>query len=134
MCGIAGFVGGDWSSAERVRITLSRMNGCLRHRGPDRSASWLDAQARVAFAHNRLSIVDLSAAGNQPMESRSGRFVIIYNGEIYNHLEMRAELGVADEARNWTSRRRWSSPATGSARSPSITAAVAAGRSCSAPS
>jgi len=101
MCGIAGFVGGDWSSRDRVAATLAEMNRCILHRGPDRSDTWIDVESRVGFAHNRLAIIDLSAAGNQPMESDSGRYVIAYNGEIYNHQDVRDELAAAGVAPRW---------------------------------
>jgi asparagine synthase (glutamine-hydrolysing) len=104
MCGIAGFVGGDNWNADQAISTLIRMNYCLKHRGPDRSDIWIDQDAGVALAHNRLSIVDLSAAGNQPMRSHSGRFVIIYNGEIYNHQAIRKEMAEAGHLPNWNGR------------------------------
>ena len=69
------------------------MANTLGHRGPDAMGAWADAGAKVALAHRRLSILDLSAAGSQPMLSASGRFVIVFNGEIYNHLELRRMLG-----------------------------------------
>lgn len=65
----------------------------LRHRGPDDDGTWTSADGAVAFGHRRLSIVDLSAAGHQPMRSRSGRYEVVLNGEIYNHALLRAELG-----------------------------------------
>jgi asparagine synthase (glutamine-hydrolysing) len=68
------------------------MADALTHRGPDDSGTWVDEGAGIAFGHRRLSIIDLSAAGHQPMRSHTGRFVIVYNGEIYNHLEIRAEV------------------------------------------
>ena len=101
MCGIAGFVGGRWSSRGEITATLTRMNSCIRHRGPDHSNIWIDEAARVAFAHNRLAIVDLSPAGNQPMTSPSDRYVIIYNGELYNHHEVRDELMQSGMAVPW---------------------------------
>jgi asparagine synthase (glutamine-hydrolysing) len=101
MCGIAGFVGGDWSDRGEVEATLGRMERCLDHRGPDRSARWIDPEAQVGFAHNRLAIIDVSAAGDQPMRSHSGRFVIVYNGEIYNHQAIRDELAAAGHACDW---------------------------------
>jgi asparagine synthase (glutamine-hydrolysing) len=59
----------------------------IQHRGPDDAGAWADAQAGIAFGHRRLSIVDLSPAGHQPMASAGGRFDIAFNGEIYNHQE-----------------------------------------------
>ena len=73
----------------------------LRHRGPDHYGVWFDADAQVGFAHTRLSILDLSTAGHQPMPSASGRFIISFNGEIYNHLEMRTRLQESSSAPNW---------------------------------
>ena len=90
MCGFAGFFGGH--SVREGAAVLRRMASSIRHRGPDQSDVWEDRESGVGFAANRLAIVDLSAAGNQPMRSSSGRFVIIYNGEIYNHQELRDEL------------------------------------------
>jgi asparagine synthase (glutamine-hydrolysing) len=101
MCGIAGFLGGDWSSTADVQNTVSRMGRILDHRGPDRCDRWIDTGARIAFSHNRLSILDLSPAGDQPMESASDRFVIVYNGEIYNHEKIRQELVGAGRTSNW---------------------------------
>ena len=74
MCGIAGFVGGDWPGRSAIAATLRRMGRSIRHRGPDHSDIWIEEAARVGFAHNRLSIIDLSPAGNQPMASASGLF------------------------------------------------------------
>jgi asparagine synthase (glutamine-hydrolysing) len=68
------------------------MDMSLEHRGPDGHDVWIDAEAGVALVHRRLAIVDLSPAGHQPMHSADGRFVISYNGEVYSHLEIRAEL------------------------------------------
>ncbi len=68
------------------------MRDAVRHRGPDDEGEWVDLSAGVALGHRRLSIVDLSAAGHQPMMSPSGRFVLVFNGEIYNHLELRESL------------------------------------------
>lgn len=101
MCGIAGFVGGNWPQKEEAQSVLSRMIQSLNHRGPDHQEIWIDWDAPVAFAHSRLAILDLSSAGNQPMHSHSGRFVISYNGEIYNHGELRAQLNAAGYPHNW---------------------------------
>jgi asparagine synthase (glutamine-hydrolysing) len=101
MCGLAGFVGGEWGRRSDIAAILAGMGRSILHRGPDHSDVWIDEEARVAFVHNRLSILDLSAAGNQPMTSHSGRYLIVYNGEIYNHLEVRDELTAAGLAPNW---------------------------------
>ena len=75
MCGFAGFVGGEWDGRAKIAAVLGRMNRSIAHRGPDHSDVWIDEEARVGFAHNRLAILDLSPAGNQPMASPSGRYV-----------------------------------------------------------
>lgn len=93
MCGIAGFIaaGGQFSHDEMGRI-LGTMTGAITHRGPDDEGLWSDVDAGVWLGHRRLAIVDLSPAGHQPMLSTSGRYVIVFNGEIYNHLDLRKEL------------------------------------------
>lgn len=93
MCGIAGYLTSpsSTSSAELTSIAQA-MNVSLGHRGPDDEGIWTDPETGIAFAHRRLSIVDLSAAGHQPMVSANGRYVIIYNGEVYSHQPIRAEL------------------------------------------
>lgn len=73
----------------------------IAHRGPDDSGVWTDEAAGLALAHRRLSILDLSPAGHQPMPSRSGRWVIAYNGEVYNHLQLRRELDASGQAPAW---------------------------------
>src|SRR5438270_9250803 len=93
MCGLAGFIDRSGRmNADVLKRTVVRMNDAIRHRGPDASGSWIDASAGIALGHRRLSIVDLSEEGRQPMHSRSGRFVLIFNGEIYNFRQLRAEL------------------------------------------
>lgn len=88
MCGIAGFFR---SCAPEAQVELlKRMGEVIRHRGPDASGEYLDGE--VGLAHRRLSILDLSPLGNQPMHSLDGRYVIVFNGEIYNFLELRAQL------------------------------------------
>jgi len=72
--------------------TILRMTRALSHRGPDDEGVWVDPEAAIGFGHRRLSIIDVSAAGHQPMQSASGRFVITFNGEIYNYPDLRAEL------------------------------------------
>lgn len=93
MCGISGYWVPGGISEEDGRAVLERMSGAIAHRGPDGSGVWLDSQAGVGLGHRRLSILELSPAGAQPMVSRSGRFVLVLNGEIYNHSELRGELG-----------------------------------------
>jgi asparagine synthase (glutamine-hydrolysing) len=80
---------------------VRRMAVRLRHRGPDDEGEWVDAEAGVALGHRRLAIVDLSAQGHQPMVSHSGRYVLTYNGEIYNHALLRTELEASGPAIPW---------------------------------
>jgi asparagine synthase (glutamine-hydrolysing) len=77
------------------------MADTLTHRGPDDSGTWCDADVGYAVGHRRLSIVDLSPSGHQPMKSSSGRWIIAFNGEIYNHRELRAQLGSEKSAPAW---------------------------------
>jgi len=93
MCGIAGFIdlSNSYKHSELQSIIL-QMSDTLARRGPDDSGIWVDERSGVALEHRRLSIIDLTAAGHQPMHSESGRYVIVYNGEIYNHNELRKEL------------------------------------------
>lgn len=93
MCGLAGFIDlGRSMPGAVLQRTAVAMADTIRHRGPDDGGVWADAAAGVAIGFRRLAIVDLSPAGHQPMVSASGRFVIAYNGEIYNAAELRAEL------------------------------------------
>ena len=92
MCGIAGFALKGGFEAESAAREARAMADAIIHRGPDGSGIWTDSQVGIAMAHRRLSIVDLSSAGAQPMVSASGRYVISYNGEIYNHNDIRHEL------------------------------------------
>src|SRR5882672_4346303 len=91
MCGIAGF----WTNetvAYDPNDVLRRMGTAVRHRGPDDQGYWWDGQLGIGFAHRRLSIIDLSAEGHQPMVSANGRYVICYNGEVYNFPDLRQDL------------------------------------------
>jgi asparagine synthase (glutamine-hydrolysing) len=88
MCGIAGFIG---PHADRPGVNRRALD-LIAHRGPDGEGSWLSPDAQVWLGHRRLSIIDLSDKGAQPMHSRDGRFVLVFNGEIYNYVELRAEL------------------------------------------
>ena len=92
MCGLAGFWQAKGGRESDLRAQALRMADTLVHRGPDDRGEWVDAEAGLGFGFRRLSIVDLSPAGHQPMVSADGRFVIAYNGEIYNHLDLRADL------------------------------------------
>jgi asparagine synthase (glutamine-hydrolysing) len=91
MCGFSGVLQAGGRDRDPA-ASLRRMTSALRHRGPDAAGEWVDVDAGVALGHRRLSILDLSGAGSQPMRSASDRFVLTYNGEIYNFLELRAEL------------------------------------------
>lgn len=102
MCGIVGFLGGpagDDQFAESA--VLQRMATAIMARGPDDAGYWSDVDQRVGFGHRRLSIVDLSPSGHQPMVSGSGRYVVVYNGEIYNHLNCRASLALSGVSVEW---------------------------------
>lgn len=79
----------------------ARMTQAIVHRGPDDGDVWVDAKVGLALGHRRLAIVDLSPAGHQPMHSACGRYVIVFNGEIYNHMALRAELEKAHAAPAW---------------------------------
>ncbi|MDO9271443.1 MAG: asparagine synthase (glutamine-hydrolyzing) [Rugosibacter sp.] len=91
MCGLTGFFSPANLAADAAEIAR-HMSEAIIHRGPDDSGVWVDAVAGIALAHRRLSILDLSPAGHQPMASNGGRYVIVFNGEIYNHLELREAL------------------------------------------
>ena len=93
MCGIAGYfaVNNERDAREMAAIATDMAN-VMVHRGPDSSGVWVSQEVGLALAHRRLSIIDLSASGNQPMCSENGRYVIVFNGEIYNHRELRQEL------------------------------------------
>ena len=88
MCGFAGFLGFNLGE----KNVLARMGNAIQHRGPDDDGVWLDASG-IGLVHRRLSILDVSSNGHQPMHSASGRYCIAFNGEIYNHLELRRNLG-----------------------------------------
>jgi asparagine synthase (glutamine-hydrolysing) len=98
LCGIAGIVGAGGRSGQPMPREVALMNRLIGHRGPDASGVWIDPRGRCALGHRRLSIIDLSEAAAQPMHAPDGR-VIVYNGEIYNYIELRDEL-----AASWTFR------------------------------
>lgn len=92
MCGISGILNLSPRANGSLERAATTMNNSLYHRGPDDNGLWVDEATGLAFAHRRLSIVDLSPAGHQPMISSDGRFVMVYNGEVYNHEDIRPEL------------------------------------------
>lgn len=94
MCGFVGFLtAGHWARDEVAPGLLARMANTIVHRGPDGAGYWHDAASGIALGHRRLAIVDLSPAGAQPMHSACGRYVLAFNGETYNHRDLRRELG-----------------------------------------
>jgi asparagine synthase (glutamine-hydrolysing) len=88
MCGIAGQVNFDGSAVSPA--VLKNMTDRIAHRGPDGEGHWFSDE--VGLGHRRLSIIDPSSAGHQPMVSQEGRYILSYNGEIYNFMELREEL------------------------------------------
>lgn len=90
MCGFTGFLGAT-SHFDFSKIAMQMANA-IDHRGPDNAGTWEDEEAGIAMGHRRLAIVDLSPAGHQPMHSKNGRWVLAFNGEIYNHMGLRSEL------------------------------------------
>lgn len=102
MCGLVGFLDGLQSSIRLANEELlTRMSDKIINRGPDDSGYWSNSLAGIGLGHRRLSILDLSLAGHQPMLSEGGRFVLVYNGEIYNHLKIRTALEKQGLAPNW---------------------------------
>ena len=101
MCGIIGFLGGDFTNDQLSNAILEEMSGQLVKRGPDSGGIWLDSSSKIALGHRRLAVVDLSPAGYQPMTSSSNRYVMTYNGEIYNSNEIRNELIKSQVTLNW---------------------------------
>lgn len=99
MCGIAGLIDPKGAAPDALEAAGRRMARALQRRGPDDEGVWIEAQSGVALAHRRLSIIDLSPLGHQPMESADHRFVIALNGEIYNYEALRAELSGGESFR-----------------------------------
>ncbi len=100
MCGITGF----WSANKNTESTgtiVRRMSDTLLHRGPDDGDIWVDDHVGVGLAHRRLSIIDLSKTGHQPMKSVDERYMIVFNGEIYNHLDLRKKLAANNDGYTW---------------------------------
>ncbi|MDA9671076.1 hypothetical protein N9T57_02940, partial [Paracoccaceae bacterium] len=97
MCGIVGY----WSEKNFSNGVIKNMCDQIKHRGPDAQSAWSDKARGVFLGHQRLSILDLSDAGKQPMVSSCGRYIIVFNGEIYNHLELRNLLSQERADLNW---------------------------------
>lgn len=92
MCGICGFINRDSISLVVNQDNIKKMLSVLNHRGPDHKGAWFSEDGKVTLGHTRLSIIDLSSNGNQPMESENSRYIMSYNGETYNHLKLRDDL------------------------------------------
>lgn len=92
MCGVAGYVSRDPDCVERLRQQIPAAIKALHHRGPDDQGSWFSPDSRTGLGHARLSILDLSTHGHQPMVSANGRLVMVFNGEVYNFAANRSEL------------------------------------------
>ena len=102
MCGLAGYWDPDGRVAtDALAAAGTRMSARLAHRGPDDADTWVEEDARVVLAHRRLSIIDLGPAGHQPAASPCGRYVVAYNGEVYNHLALRERLQAGGDAPAW---------------------------------
>lgn len=102
MCGIAGFINPHHvDDVPSMLLSASKMAARVLHRGPDDAGAWTDRDAGIALSHQRLSIIDLSPAGHQPMRSPCGRYVIVYNGEIYNHQDLRTDLERSGGSFDW---------------------------------
>lgn len=101
MCGISGFYYTDFLKRNEIENQIYLMNETINHRGPDNSGYWINQNNSVALGHQRLSIIDLSDAGSQPMISNSGRYVITFNGEIYNHKTIRKKLNNTGNNISW---------------------------------
>jgi len=102
MCGLTGFLEhNSLFDSLQAESTLLQMSSALSHRGPDNQGTWIDPQAGIALGHRRLSILDLSSQGHQPMHSHCGRYVIVFNGEIYNFRVLRRELESLGKAPKW---------------------------------
>ena len=101
MCGFNGFYLNNICEKQDLLNQVNLMSATIEHRGPDDSGAWVEEDIGLALGHRRLSIVDISEAGHQPMHSHSSRFIIAFNGEIYNHKELRAQLELLSRDSIW---------------------------------
>lgn len=102
MCGISGYLSrNSYRNSDEMRVLLQRMGRAIIARGPDDTGEWWDSDSGIGLSHRRLSVLDLSPAGHQPMASVSERYVLVFNGEIYNHLELRQCLETEGFAPVW---------------------------------
>ena len=93
MCGFAGFIDNNQSlNSDALKQAVGKMADTLYHRGPDDGGSWVDASSGIALGFRRLAIIDLTPMGHQPMIAHNGRFVIVFNGEVYNHKEIKKDI------------------------------------------
>src|SRR5438105_1651422 len=103
MCGFAGLVDASAQRRDALCAAAGAMAEAVRLRGPDDAGAWADESVGVALAFRRLAIIELSQAGHQPMSSHDGDLVVVFNGEIYNHLDLRTELETTGPVA-WTGR------------------------------
>ena len=103
MCGIAGFIDHEGFSVKYAKQIGNAMGKAIQHRGPDDSGLWIDKENGIVLSHQRLAVIDLSVSAHQPMVSSSGRYVICFNGEIYNHKDLRSELDLIGKSPLWRS-------------------------------
>lgn len=99
MCGLNGFFNAPKNTSAHAAI--AQMNAAIHHRGPDVGGTWLDESVGLVLGHRRLAVLDLSPAGAQPMHSVCGRYVLAFNGEIYNHLQLREQLAQEGRSSTW---------------------------------
>jgi len=103
MCGISGFVIQNRNLSYDPNAVIKKMNQAIFHRGPDANGFWKDRDGKVFLGHDRLSILDLSSSGSQPMISKTTRYSIVFNGEIYNHIRLRKLVNINNNSWNGTS-------------------------------
>ena len=92
MCGIVGFIDHSIQGIDQCKSSINKMSKKLLSRGPDDAGHWVENDGSIALGHRRLAILDLTKNGKQPMLSPSGRYAMVFNGEIYNHLEIRKQM------------------------------------------